>query len=370
MFVKRIVLHNFRCYTDLDCSFPKDRIYLTGDNGTGKTNIIEAIYFLTIGRSFRKSGNEDLIKKGEESASIYLEYHSCNDNLDHSLSCLIGKNYKVFAIDGEKINSLSKMLRKLLAVYYEPSLVFFFKGDPETRRKFLDETLSQVSPQYLFAIGRYKKLLKERNTALLQNYDNDVIDVLRNELINLSYRIVKDRNDLINRLSKSANQYYSLLFDDGKCNFSLEYKTNCPLEPSQKQYQESSLKRFEETKSNEVLRKSTVIGPHRDDLIGLLNKNNLSGYGSQGENRLASLSLKLAVLDEYSKALGDIPILLLDDVTSDLDDKRCKSLLSLINKKGQQVFVTGTTIRDGFHDYSIFKTNHNQQIQEVKTNER
>lgn len=369
MFVKRVVLHNFRCYTDLDCPFPKNRIYLTGDNGTGKTNIIEAIYYLTIGRTFRKASNDDLIKKGEESASIYLEYHSYHDDMDHSLSCVIGKNFKVFAIDGEKINSLSKMLGKLLAVYYEPSLVFFFKDDPETRRRFLDETLSQLSPQYLFAIGRYKKLLKERNTALLQNYDSDVIDVLRNELINLSYRIVKDRTDLINRLSVKAKQYYSLLFDEGTCDFSLGYKTNCPLEASQKQYQELSLKKFEESKSNEVLRKSTVIGPHRDDLLGLLNKNSLSAYGSQGENRLASLSLKLAVLEEYKNTLGDTPILLLDDVTSDLDDKRCRSLLSLINKENQQVFVTGTTIRDGFRDYSIFKTNHNQQIQEVKTNE-
>ena len=85
MYVKRLVLHNFRCYEDLDCSFPKDRIYLTGDNGTGKTNVIEAIYYLTIGRSFRKADNSELIRKGEQSASIYLEYHSTKDDQDHSL---------------------------------------------------------------------------------------------------------------------------------------------------------------------------------------------------------------------------------------------------------------------------------------------
>ena len=369
MYVKRLVLHNFRCYEDLDCSFPKDRIYLTGDNGTGKTNVIEAIYYLTIGRSFRKADNSELIRKGEQSASIYLEYHSTKDDQDHSLSCLIGTNYKVFAVDGEKVNSLSKILRKLLAVYYDPSLVFFFKDDPEARRRFLDEALSQLSPQYLFAIGRYKKLLKERNTALQQNYDSDVIDVLKNELINLSYRIVKDRSDLIAKLSKDANRYYSLVFQEGDRNFSLSYKTNCPLEADQKRYQELSMKYFESTKSNESLKKATIIGPHRDDLLGVLNGNSLSGYGSQGENRLASLSLKLAVLDEFAKTLGDVPILLLDDVTSDLDDRRCRNLLSLIHSENQQVFVTGTTIRGGFEDYALFKTNKNQQIQEVKTNE-
>ena len=320
MYVKRLVLHNFRCYEDLDCSFPKDRIYLTGDNGTGKTNVIEAIYYLTIGRSFRKADNSELIRKGEQSASIYLEYHSTKDDQDHSLSCLIGSNYKVFAVDGEKVNSLSKILRKLLAVYYDPSLVFF-------------------------------------------------IDVLRNELINLSYRIVKDRSNLIAKLSKSANRYYSLLFQEGDRNFSLSYKTNCPLEADQRRYQELSMKYFESTKSNESLKKVTIIGPHRDDLLGVLDGNSLSGYGSQGENRLASLSLKLAVLDEFAKTLGDVPILLLDDVTSDLDDRRCRNLLSLIHNENQQVFVTGTTIRGGFEDYALFKTNKNQQIQEVKTNE-
>ena len=360
MFIRRLVLNNFRCYQNLDCTFEDNHIYLTGENGVGKTSIIEAIYYLTIGRSFRNSDNSELIRKGEKEASIYLEYHSEKDDHDHKLACIISREAKVFSFDNEKVSSLSKILRKLLAVYYTPSLVFFFQNEPEGRRKFLDEALSQFSPQYLYAISRYKKLLKERNSALQQNYDSDVIDVLRNELINLAYRIVKDRKDLIKRLSPKSEKYYNELFGNTDRKFSLSYKTNSPLDDDQKSFVTHSIELFEKNKSIENIRKVTAIGPHRDDLTGLLNGNELSGYGSQGENRLASLSLKLAILDEYTSILGNRPLLLLDDITSDLDDKRTANLLSLVSKENQQVFITGTTIRNEYSNYKIYVTDGHQ----------
>lgn len=356
MYVKRLILNHFRCYEKIDCQFDQDRIYISGENGIGKTTILEAIYLLTIGRSFRKADNIDLIQAGQNEASIYLIYHSESDEKDHSLSCVIGKNYKVFACDDEKVPKVSKILRKLIAIYYIPSLVFFFQDEPELRRKMLDETLSQLSPQYFYAIDRYKKLLKERNSALNQGYDSEVIDVLRNELINLSYRIVKDRKDLIARLEKKANLYYNKLFQTKERKLQLVYKTNSPDDDDQESFIQHSLTLFEQQKSVENIKKTTAIGPHRDDLIGLLNQKELARYGSQGENRLASLSLKLAVADEYQQVLKNRPILLLDDITSDLDEERCKNLLSLINDENQQVFLTGTTLREGSQNYSVYFT--------------
>ncbi len=154
MFIRRIVLNHFRNYSQIDVNFGLNRIYITGNNGIGKTNILEAIYYLTLGRSFRKADDKALIQHGYDEASIYLEYFSEKDNKDHHLSCVINSSYKVFAVDDEKVKSLSQILGKLIAVYYEPSLVFFFKDEPEQRRKLLDEACSQLSPQYLFAIGR------------------------------------------------------------------------------------------------------------------------------------------------------------------------------------------------------------------------
>lgn len=357
MYVTRLILNHFRNYENLDVGFSLDRIYITGSNGIGKTNVLEAIYYTTLGRSFRKADDSSLIQKGYKEASIYLEFHSEKDGKIHHLSCIIGKEGKIFAYDDEKVKSLSGILGKLIAVYYEPSLVFFFKDEPELRRKLLDETCSQLSPRYLYAVSRYKKLLKMRNAALQQNYDQDIIDAYRNQLINLSYRIIQDRKELVRSLSGKAGRYYMELFGEEKKNFSLKYKTSCPLDDDEESYIKASLALFEQNKSVENIRKVTALGPHRDDLSGSLNGNPLSTYGSQGENRIASLSLKLAVLDLLSEKLGIRPLLLLDDITSDLDEKRCRNLLSAINKDNLQVFVTGTKIPEEFLNYTTYTSN-------------
>ncbi len=357
MYVKRLVLNHFRNYSQIDIPFGLNRIYINGNNGIGKTNILESIYYLTLGRSFRKADDASLIQKGEKEASIYLEYFSEKDQKDHHLSCVIQQNAKAFAYDDEKVKSISKIFGKLIAVYYDPSLVFFFKEEPELRRKLLDETCSQLSNQYLFALTRYKKLLKQRNTALQQNYDSDVIDVLRNELINLSYRIVKDRKDVVRALSKKVSEYYYKLFGEEDRRFGLQYKTSSPLDDDQDSFIKRSIELFQKNQSLESIRKLTLIGPHRDDLIGMLNDNSLASYGSQGENRIASLSLKLSILDMLNEKLGVRPILLLDDITSDLDEKRCHNLLSCINQANQQVFVTGTNIPNGFDEYQVYTSN-------------
>lgn len=366
MYVKSLTLNHYRNYAHLEVSFGKERIYLTGPNGIGKTNVLEAIYFLTLGRSFRRADNLDLIQKGEQEASIYLVYHSEEDEKDHSLSCVIGSNYKLFAYDDERQRSLSKILGKLVAIYYEPSLVFFFKGEPEQRRKFLDETLSQLSPTYLYALARYKKLLKERNSALQQDYDPDIIKVLRNQLINLSYRIVTERKAIIQTLSEKTTSYYTRLFGSEERKFTLRYKTPCPLDDDQESYVKNALALFEQNQSLENIRKVTVIGPHRDDLSGLLNGNDLASYGSQGENRLASLSLRLAALDICTEKLGKRPLLLLDDITSDLDEERTRNLLSCLKEPEQQIFLTGAQLRDGFQDYTIYRCDGSSLNKEVR----
>jgi DNA replication and repair protein RecF len=360
MFVKSLTLTNFRNYSHLDCKFTDTRIFINGANGIGKTTILEAIYYLTLGRSFRKAEDSELIRKGEKEASIYLVFHTEKDDKDHTLSCVIGQGYKAFAYDNEKVRSLSKILGLLTAVYYDPSLVFFFKDEPQERRKLLDATLSQLSPEYLYAISRYKKLLKERNAALVQGYDTDIIAVLKNELINLSYRIVKDRKELISSLSNPVSDYYKKLFGEDK-NLALTYITTCPLDDDQTSFVKNSQELFKKNQSLENIRKMTLIGPHRDNLTANLNDKDLASYGSQGENRLASLSLKLAIKDLLAKKLGQEPILLLDDVTSDLDETRCSNLLHTINEKGQ-VFVTGTKVSEQFKDYDIYVTDGNQLV--------
>lgn len=352
MFVKKLILNNFRSYAHAEVDFPPEDIYLTGNNGQGKTNVLEAIHYLTLGRSFRKAEDKDLIRDGTEEASIYLIYNDESDGKDHVLSCLIGRGYKVFSIDDRKAKTLSEMLGKLLAVHYDPSQVFFFKDEPGDRRKLLDETLSQLDGKYLYAIARYKKLLKERNVGLAQNYDVDVLNVLRDQLSNLAYRIVTERKRLVALLSKKMERIYSELFSKEK-SLSLLYRTNCPLDDDQESFVQNATALFDANRSLENLRKTTLIGPHRDNLSALLDGKDVAAFGSQGENRLASLSLRLAIRELFHEKTGKEPLLLLDDVASDLDATRCQNLLQSIKGHGQ-AFVTGAQIREGFEDYQIY----------------
>lgn len=365
MYVKSLTLTNFRNYASLSLDFPEDKIFITGSNGTGKTNILEAIDYLVLGRSFRKAENSDLIRRGEKEATIYLVFYDERDNKDHTLACSIGNKYKLLAYDGEKISSLSKVLGKLLAVYYEPSQVFFFKEEPAERRKLFDETLSQLNPEYLHAIGQYKKLLRDRNATFSNGGDIDVLNVLRDRLINLSYRIVFERKRLANLLSKKASDYYRQLFNTDKT-LTLLYKTSSPLDDDQESFVRNSLELFESNKSAERLRGQTLIGPHRDDLTGLLNGSDIAGYGSQGENRIASLSLRLAIRDVLTEKMKAAPLMLLDDVTSDLDLQRTQNLLNCVSN-GNQVFVTGTKVPEAYQGYTIYETNETNQCTRRKS---
>lgn len=358
MYCKRLILKDFRSYPSLDVSFPEGPIFLTGPNGSGKTNIIEGIHYLSLARSFRKAPDRSLIRKGQKEASIYLEYHDEKDDLDHTISAVIRDKGKLFAVDDEEVEKISSILGKLIAVHYEPSQVFFFKEEPLIRRKLLDETLSQLSPEYFYSISRYKKLIKERNAALSQNGDIDIINAYRDQLINVSYRIVYERKKLIRSINKRVNELYKVLFYEDK-EFSLLYKTNCPIDDDQKSFVQHSVQLFENNKSMEKLRQTTLIGPHRDDLSGMLDKNSIADYGSQGENRVASLTLRLSLAEAMKERLGHAPILLLDDITSDLDQKRCDRLLEFIKGTGQS-FLTGTKVPESAKGYAVYETDSQQ----------
>lgn len=345
MRIRSLRINGFRNHSDLLMTFDFKNTFIQGENASGKTSILEAISFLSIGRSFKRANSEDLINHSSLQASLYLIYSDDLDSKDHSISCLIDRKNKAFAIDDEKVSSLSKILGKLLTVVYEPSLVFFFRDSPEYRRRFLDESLSQLSPRYLYAISRYKKLLKERNTALLREYDRDVIDVLRDEMINLSYRIVKERKEIISKLDKKANSIYKELFGSNDKELKLFYKSNCSTSSDQSSFVIEQKDRYEKNRSDEMLKKTTSIGPHRDDMIATLNGKAIEECGSQGENRIASLAVRLALAEVIKEELRREPILLLDDVCSDLDEKRRSNLFTLLSKGDKQVIITGTDER-------------------------
>jgi DNA replication and repair protein RecF len=337
MQVITLSLVNFRSFDQLRMDFADGLNIITGPNAAGKTNLIEAIYYLSLARSFKKANDKDLIKIGADEAQILIDYKSDIDG-KHTLEATILDQNKTIILDNEKIPSVTKIVGKLLSLVYSPLSVGLLRGEPAERRRYLDTILSSVSEQYLYALIRQKRLLKERNTALYQNYDEDVIAVLTNEISNVSYRLFLERKAFIMKADSLIGKIYDSLFDVND-EVHLRYQTNVPDTDGQEQFVQEMNKKFAAVKSEERIRKTTLIGIQKDDMVATLNGKNIYAYASQGQNRLAALALTLATREIIADHYKEQPILLLDDVMSDLDEKRKQNLVNYL-KKGGQIFLT------------------------------
>lgn len=349
MFVKEINIKSFRNFDSCNISFNSSRIFIKGENGSGKTNLMESIYYLSSTRPYKVHNELALIKKGSDSASAYLKF--TRDNEIHSISSLITKEKKIFAYDEDNVSKIMDIFGKLLTICYIPRSVYLFKGEPIERRSFIDELCSQIDNKYLLSLQRYKKLLKERNQAYLKDFDQEIINVYAEQLIPLAYYIINKRNQVFDELNPLFNKYYSDLFGNGE--IKLIYKTNCPMKSNEEEFKNEMLKIFNSNMSNEHLKKQTLFGPHRDNFVANINKQDISIYGSQGQNRLATISLQLAKRDIFKKYLKYEAVLLLDDVISDLDDKRINNLLKIISSS-KQVIITGAKSNDILKEFETF----------------
>lgn len=362
MYVKSLNLKSFRNYDNVSVSFEPGINFIVGNNGTGKTNLVEAIYFLSLSRSFKKCSDEDLIKRDKTSAELTIEYFSEKDKEEHLIGATITKKGKAFYFDREKVPQLSKVLGNLSSTSYDPSSVFMFKDDPQERRRFLDETLGVLSKDYLYTLSRYKKILKERNTALSQSeYDRDVLAVLTKELIKCDFIIAKQRFGLVERLNTLVDEIFREIEQNKK--LELKYVSTLPNITDSKTFMEQVEILFEKKKSEEAIKKCTLIGIHRDDLKAKIDNQDLDSYCSQGQNRLATFALKMAVAKLIEEIKGEKPIIILDDVLSDLDITRCKNILMYL-EKGGQTFITVAEIGkvELTKNYKLYEIDNNEIV--------
>lgn len=355
MQIRRIRLINYRSFENLSLEFENKLNYICGPNAVGKTNLIEGIYYLSLGRSFKKNKDRDLIKESAEIAQILIEYESSKDT--HTLRADITKKGKVIYFDEEKQKSVTSIVGKLHCIVYTPSSVLLFQNEPSERRKIIDSTLSSLSKKYLYALVRHRKILKERNMALLKGYDENVIEVLTDELINVSFIIYDQRKKFVDEVNKHIQEIYCELFGESQ-KIALEYITNVPDISSQEEFK-SNLKKLHETiKTEERIRKTTLIGVQRDDLKAYIDSQPVFAYASQGQNRLLVLALKIAIARIVKQKIGEDPILLLDDVLSDLDEERKNNLVEYLKNSGQ-VFITSTEEKKKTSNCDIYQIEKN-----------
>lgn len=334
MYISKIKIKNFRNYELLEMIFEKGINYLYGYNGVGKTNLIEAIYYISNLESFRTNEDKNLLKdnKGE----FFIE--GVVNNLDYSL--LVSKDSKLLSIDGIVYKKYREYLGHVNVVEFIPEEVYLLKDFPKDRRKFLDKEISKIDKEYLNSLLIYNKLLKQRNDLLKSDdsYKDDLLSVIDDKISELQVKIIDSRKEFLKEIQTVINEFKTSLNDI--YNFKIAYQ--CSFDKIDK---ESILKKYKDNLDKDKEKMITSLGVHKDDFKIYINDNDASNFGSQGEQRFIILLVKLALVNLINKRMNDCPILVLDDVFSELDDSRKKEVYEII-KGFDQVFITGCNIKD------------------------
>ncbi|MEN8906060.1 MAG: DNA replication/repair protein RecF [Clostridiales bacterium] len=344
MYIEKLILNNFRNYKNLDISFNKNLNIFVGNNAQGKTNILEAIYLCATGRTHKTSKDGELKNFFSDSYYVNLDFirQESNQSITISYSNQKGKLLKINSI---KIDKLRKLIGNLVVIIFSPEDLNIVKGAPSDRRRFLDMILSQIKPNYFTNLQDYQRVIKNRN-ALLKSinkspYLKDTIDVWDEKLVNIGAKIVKERLNFIEKLNIESNILHKKISGEKEI-INLNYKSDLifSVDDNIKSIEKKIYDKLIENQDYEIQRRSSLYGPHRDDLIIEINKINLKIFGSQGQQRTAILSIILSKLEIIKDEIGEYPILLLDDVSSELDRERLEKLLDLV--KRSQTFITTT----------------------------
>lgn len=341
MYIKSIELRNFRNYEKEKIFFSGKTNILYGKNAQGKTNVLEAIALFASGKSHRRAADRDLIKIGEETAGIYIEFES--EGCEKNAEIIISKGKKKFIkLCGENLRRTSELLGVFGCVVFSPEELSLINGAPELRRNFTDLFLSSHKPLYYSNLKKYNKILKQKNN-LLKKADEKIsqtLDIWNEELASAGAEITAYRKNFIKEINPEANKAFCEI-TNGKESIEIKYIPSVSCESENKEdIKNTLLCGMNKKKEAEMFLGTSVIGIHRDDFSFFINGENAKIYASQGQQRTAVISLKIAQSEMIKEKNGEYPIFLLDDVMSELDFERRKYLAEKITDK--QVIITCT----------------------------
>ncbi|WP_294131984.1 DNA replication/repair protein RecF [uncultured Clostridium sp.] len=340
MFIKRLQMLNYRNYNVLDISLGPHVNVFMGDNAQGKTNILEGIYYCAFARSHRTSKDRELINWNSDNALLSVTVG--RERLDKRIDISILKDgKKAIQINKIKIKKIGELFGNFNVVMFSPEDLKIIKDSPGVRRKFIDMELCQLNPKYYYNLVQYNKVLNERNSILRnRNINKDILDVYDMQLVEFGYNIIIDRLEYIEKLNKYSAKIHSDI-TSGKERIEFKYiSTIKDLE----NIRENFYSLLEKNRVRDCERGITSVGPHRDDFNVLINDIDTKSYGSQGQQRTAVLTIKFSSLKIIKELTGEYPVLLLDDVLSELDFSRKRYVLSTIGDI--QTIITCTGIED------------------------
>lgn len=344
MYIESVQLKNFRNYESLEIDLDKGTNILYGDNAQGKTNILEAIYLCGTTKSHRGSKDKEIIRFGEEESHIRMMLKK--NELSYKIDMHLKKNKaKGVAINGLPIHKARELFGIINLVFFSPEDLNMIKNGPGERRKFIDMELCQLDPVYLTELASYNHIVNQRNKLLKDMYMNpglrDTLDIWDMQMVQYGKKIIEKRTAFVKELNEIVCDIHKNL-TGGLEHLEVIYEPStegAAFEEDLKNHRERDLRL-----------KMTSVGPHRDDLIFMTNGIDIRKYGSQGQQRTAALSLKLSEIYLVKKKIKDTPVLLLDDVLSELDSNRQNYLLESIHDIQTVVTCTGL---DDFIDHQF-----------------
>lgn len=347
MLLKKIELVNFRNYEQLSLSFAPGFNFIAGDNAQGKSNLLESIVYLSTGKSYRGAHDAHLLRWQGDFFLIRgkIESNGRDFLLEVSYSPEKGKVLKINGVEKKKGREVWGLLK---TVWFSPDDLNLVKGSPEGRREFLNQLLSQVSPLYAKSLQEYNKLLGQKNNLLKKREDGfaggktSLLEVYNLQLVQTGSLILKSRLDCLEKLIPVARRFYREL--SGGETLSARYHSTVEFTSSSlEEIKRGFSKGLVEKKQEEEKKGYALVGPHRDELEIFVNGKSLRLFGSQGQQRTCVLALKLAAMEYFRLTGGEFPVLVLDEVMSELDESRREYLLRTIKGKSQ-VFVAGVDL--------------------------
>ncbi len=350
MQLTELVLVNYRNYAEQSLEFGPFNLFI-GENAQGKTNLLEAILFLATTRSHRTSTDDELIRQGEQTGYLSGNVEDSIARRRIEIGNTRGKRKQV-KLDGKIQTRLSNLIGLLKVVFFAPESTTIVKGGPEDRRRFLDSLISQVHGEYLRSLQRYRRALQQRNESLKQIRDRraarDTLQAWEEPLITSGIDVARRRRTVCEELRPvllGQQQYLTESREDA----GLRYAPNVLINEDDGESREEFERRLIASVESDIARGTTSVGPHRDDIELAVDGLDARRFASQGQQRTLTLALKLAEIDWMHRASGELPIVLLDDVTSELDELRTRLLFEALHTLPPQVFLTTTRI-----DRSLF----------------
>lgn len=340
MKINRLELNNFRNYTYTKTEFNDGLNFIVGSNAQGKTNMLESIYLLSVGKSPKNSKEKQLIRFNQTKAKVAVSFNTSAGN--KTIEMYLDKSdKKSIKVNNLNILKLTELVGTLSVVYFSPDELKLIKEVPEDRRSFLDISISQFDKTYLYNLMKYNRILKMRN-QILKSFDSpeskiEQLKLFTPQLIETAERIIEKRLNFIEKINNIAKNIHKTitLTENLDISYSYSLKDNLSIK-------EDLQLNFEKAVEKEIELGYTTIGPHRDDIIFKINNMDTKHFASQGQQRTVALVVKLSLMEVIKEEIGEYPILLLDDVLSELDQDRQDRLLNLTTK--YQTFISCTAI--------------------------